>query len=187
MKKILFALLIIFSFSGAAASAHSKLVSSTPEDGAVIKEPLNSISLTFNTTIEPTSTFKVLHGSKEIPVSNIQIDGKTVKGEIPKDLDNGAYTVKWDIVGVDGHQIQGKLDYTADMKKQETVQPAKKKKEEPAKKETKQQTEPTNKEKMENKQASNNSGVNPWIMVIAGILVIAAIAGIFTVMRKGKK
>ncbi|MFY4776427.1 copper resistance CopC family protein [Metabacillus sp. RGM 3146] len=187
MKKIILVLLIIFSFSGAAVSAHSRLVSSTPKDGAVIKEPLNTISLTFNTMIEPTSTFKLLLGSKEIPVSNVQIDGKTVKGEIPKNLENGDYTVKWNIVGVDGHQIQGKLGFTADLKKQETAPAAQKKKEEPAKKETKQQTEPTNKEKMENKQASNKSGINPAIMVLAGILVIAAIAGLFTVMRKGKK
>ncbi|MCD7036330.1 copper resistance protein CopC [Metabacillus sp. GX 13764] len=184
MKKILFLLLLISALHFQTASAHSKLVSSTPEDGAVLKEPLKEISLTFNTAVEPSSTFKLMQGSKEIPLSEVEADGKTLSAKVPDALENGAYTVSWDIVGADGHQIQGKLDFT-----EEAAAPAKKeepaKKAEPAKKEEPKQTEPKKEEKTES--AKGAAGISPAAAAAIAILAAAAVIILLLLLRKGRK
>lgn len=93
------------------AFAHTGLENSTPQDQQVVTE-VKEIVLEFNTKVEKTSNFTVKSEQGEvIEVSNVQINGKVMKGDITKPLQDGSYTVNWKIVGTDGHPIEGKFSF----------------------------------------------------------------------------
>ncbi|MEH6996734.1 copper resistance protein CopC [Neobacillus drentensis] len=93
-------------------SAHSGLTSSNPTEGQVLTEDLKEILLTFNTNIESLSTMKLLKDSKEIPITSIQVQEQQMKGVISESLENGSYIIAWNIVGKDGHVIEGEIPFT---------------------------------------------------------------------------
>ncbi|MTH54420.1 hypothetical protein GKZ89_13535 [Bacillus mangrovi] len=184
MKKILFLLAVILIFSQQPASAHSKLESSNPEAGATETEPLKEISLTFNTRIEESSTFTLSReGGEEVQVDNITIDDDTLRGTIPQDLENGAYTVSWDIVGADTHVIKDSINFTVQL----PDQLEEKTEEAPADEEPKAD-EPEGEEKKDTETASENNteSQNSQILlpVIGGILLVAVIVIAVISMRK---
>ena len=81
---------ITFSFLFApSALGHSRLSSSTPASGEVVKGELSSITLLFNTTVEKTSNLNVLNeDGVEIPIEEILIkQNEMIKILVSEELD----------------------------------------------------------------------------------------------------
>jgi hypothetical protein len=99
----------------ATASAHAVLVKSSPARRAVLRQPPARVELVFNERLEPAySTVSVW------TAANARIDdGKVVVG--PDDprrlsvglppLTHGAYTVKFRVLSVDGHLVEGTFPF----------------------------------------------------------------------------
>ncbi|WP_439938664.1 copper resistance CopC/CopD family protein [Nocardia sp. N13] len=97
------------------ASAHTGLVDTDPDEGAVVETAPETVTLTFS---EP-----VLLTSQEIAVHDS--DGDTVASSAhtrdedvlvgladAADLPNGTYVVSWNVLSTDGHPISGALTFS---------------------------------------------------------------------------
>ncbi|EYT65900.1 MULTISPECIES: copper resistance CopC family protein [Curtobacterium] len=100
------------------ASAHSALTSSTPADGAVITEPLQTVDLTFSEAplagLDAGLRIQVTDAAgTDVATGDVTVSGTTMRRAV--DLDRGNYTVLWRYVSPDGHPIEGTLafDYRA--------------------------------------------------------------------------
>lgn len=100
------------------ASAHSALTSSTPADGAVVTEPLESVDLTFSEAplagLDAGLRIQVTDAAgMDVATGDVTVSGTTMRRAV--DLDRGNYTVLWRYVSPDGHPIEGTLafDYRA--------------------------------------------------------------------------
>jgi len=112
MKKIILmtiACLFIFSTQ---AFAHTGLESSNPAQGSTVTEALNEITLTYATKIEETGSFKLINNSNEsMEITNLAVNDNAMTGTVAENLENGPYKITWKIVGVDGHPIEGEVDF----------------------------------------------------------------------------
>jgi len=98
-----------------AASAHAVLVKSSPARRAVLAQPPARVELVFNERLEPAySTLSVW------TTDNTRVDdGKVVVGpEDPRRLSvglkpvkHGAYAVKYRVLSVDGHLVEGTFPF----------------------------------------------------------------------------
>ncbi|WXF90863.1 copper resistance CopC family protein [Curtobacterium flaccumfaciens pv. flaccumfaciens] len=96
------------------ASAHSALTSSTPADGAVVTEPLESVDLTFSEAplagLDAGLRIQVTDASgADVARGDVTVSGTTMRRAV--DLDQGRYTVLWRYVSPDGHPIEGTLAF----------------------------------------------------------------------------
>ncbi|MCS5492871.1 copper resistance protein CopC [Curtobacterium flaccumfaciens] len=96
------------------ASAHSALTSSTPADGAVVTEPLESVDLTFSEAplagLDAGLRIQVTDASgTDVATGDVRVSGTTMRRAV--DLDQGSYTVLWRYVSPDGHPIEGTLAF----------------------------------------------------------------------------
>lgn len=96
------------------ASAHSALTSSTPADGAVVTEPLESVDLTFSEAplagLDAGLRIQVTDASgTDVATGDVTVSGTTMRRAV--DLDRGRYTVLWRYVSPDGHPIEGTLAF----------------------------------------------------------------------------
>lgn len=106
---------LLFFLLGTNVFAHSHLEDSSPKDGAVLTESLKEITLTFETNLEPTSTFTLADANRaSIPVP-VEIKGDQLVGVLPEDLANGSYSIHWKIIGTDGHPLEGDLSFTVQL------------------------------------------------------------------------
>src|SRR5699024_3793649 len=96
------------------ASAHSTLLSQTPEDGAELDEVPEAVVLTFNEDITDLGSDIVITGpdGQEITGGDTTIDGTKVSRPLGDDLSAGEYSVDWRVVSADGHPISGKFTFT---------------------------------------------------------------------------
>jgi methionine-rich copper-binding protein CopC len=93
--------------------AHSNLADSTPKNGEVLTHSLKDITLSYETDLEPTSSFTLVdENGKVIPLSPISIHGSELIGTLEEELLNGAYSIHWKIIGTDGHQLEGDIPFT---------------------------------------------------------------------------
>lgn len=98
------------------ASAHSKLVSSTPAANATVAKP-TKLSLTFSETfLAPVSGAELVmtgmpgmvnHEPMPIKGFKTDVNGKTMTLTFPRALPAGSYDLKWHIVGADQHKMEG--------------------------------------------------------------------------------
>lgn len=103
---------LLFFLLGTNVFAHSHLEDSSPKDGAVLTESLKEIKLTFETNLEPTSTFTLADANGTAVTLPVEIKGNQLVGVLQKDLANGAYSIHWKIIGTDGHPLEGDLSFT---------------------------------------------------------------------------
>lgn len=122
MKKIIFmtiACLLLFSTQ---AFAHTGLESSNPAQDSTVTEALKEITLTYATNIEETSSFKLVNDSNEsMDVKNITVTDNVMTGTVEEKLENGPYKVVWKIVGIDGHPIEGEVNFVLNAPIEEEV------------------------------------------------------------------
>ncbi|WP_338426924.1 copper homeostasis periplasmic binding protein CopC [Sphingopyxis kveilinensis] len=105
-----------------AASAHAKLVGSTPSANATVSK-VTSIGLQFNEKIVA-STVKVElvmtgmpgmtnHAPMKIAVTPMMgKDGKSMTLSLKRALVSGTYEVKWAAAGADTHRMGGEFSFT---------------------------------------------------------------------------
>ncbi|MDO7836758.1 copper homeostasis periplasmic binding protein CopC [Sphingobium sp. HBC34] len=98
------------------ASAHSKLLSSTPAANATVAKPTR-LTLTFSETfLAPLSGAELVmtgmpgmanHDPMPIKGFKTAVEGKTMTLTFPRALPAGSYDLKWHIVGADQHKMEG--------------------------------------------------------------------------------
>jgi copper resistance protein C len=106
---------LLFFLLGTNVFAHSHLEDSSPKDGAVLTESLKEITLTFETKLEPTSTFTLADANRATIALPVEIKGDQLVGVLPEDLANGSYSIHWKIIGTDGHPLEGDLSFTVQL------------------------------------------------------------------------
>ena len=114
-KMIVFTFIFVLAFVNSAL-AHTGLETSSPQDGEVIKEELREISLTFETKIEQGSTFELKNSNgNSIVVDEIVLNENKMVGNFSNPLENGEYQVNWNIIGADGHPIEGEFSFSVEV------------------------------------------------------------------------
>jgi len=187
LKRIVLALSIFVSLLfSTTVSAHSTLESSSPADGETVQEQLTEITMQYNTSIDPMSTFTLTDANGEEVTVETSVNDNVLNGTIGSPLDNGEYTVEWNIIGADGHPITGTYAFTVDLPEaagddNDTV----------TDNEESTVTEPTDPETenaatTDTDNAEEGSSTN---FLLIGIIVLAAILIItmFTLGRKNRK
>jgi methionine-rich copper-binding protein CopC len=116
LKKLFLILFLLFLISP--ASAHTSLVSSLPESGAVLNEVPSEVRLKFNEDLLLIDTknpnrIEVINGIGQVVSGMTMVDGPEIY--TPLDLSfepSGEYTVKYRVVSADGHPIEGEYQFT---------------------------------------------------------------------------
>lgn len=179
MKKLLFLLISLLVMIPTIASAHTELTSSNPSSGQVVKEDLKEIVLTYEGKIESLSSMKLIKDGQEIPFVNVGPKDKQLIGILSAHLENGSYTIKWNIAGEDGHPITGEIPFTVQKEvkldqKTETKTPESTTKEAPKK-------ESTNQNKTTQQTTDSSSNMKTIIMVV---VVLILVIGMFLLFRR---
>ena len=116
MKKLL--LLLISLFIVAPASAHTSLVSSNPESGAVLNEAPFEVRLKFNEDLllvsdKNPNRIEVVNGIGQVVSGMAKVDGAEISTPLDLSLEpSGEYTVKYRVVSADGHPVEGEYQFT---------------------------------------------------------------------------
>lgn len=103
-----------FTFSQS-MEAHSSLLEATPNPGVVIQESPKIATLLFNEPVEQDLANLIIYDWNANPVFIGQPD--TLGERVPKieftipELENGTYTVKWSVVSMDGHPVNGSYSF----------------------------------------------------------------------------
>ncbi|ACT02982.1 copper resistance CopC family protein [Paenibacillus sp. JDR-2] len=203
MKRILFICLAALFLLPGIAMAHSKITVSTPAKEETVTVSPAEITMTFNTNIEKLSQFKLLDESgNQVQTGDITVSKATMSGSVTEPLKNGAYTVKWTIIGADGHAVDGEYAFTVDAA-EATPSPTPEAAASPAESSPSPSAEVTEAPDASASADDNlsevpapaapaediaesgkNNGVNTAIWVIAGIIVAAAVV---IVIRRSRK
>ena len=182
MKKLLLITLVFMFAFATNALAHTGLEISSPEDGEIITEELREISLTFEGKVEQSSTFELNDSNgQSIPIEEISIEETQMTGTFPSALENGDYTVVWNIIGADGHPIAGEFSFTVDVPVSET----------PVENEDEANSQDVNQEEtpienVEDTKTNEQSQLPSYLIPVIVIVIIAIIVGIFVGLRRKK-
>ncbi|KRE46865.1 copper resistance CopC family protein [Paenibacillus sp. Soil522] len=183
MKRILLICLAALWLVPGVAMAHSKLENAVPAQDATVAVPPERIELTFNTKIEKLSHFKIWNAAgEEMEKGTVEVDGMTMSGTVPAALPNGIYTVKWAIIGADGHSVEGDYAFTVEapvMTNEPSAEPE-------ATAETSSPSPETSVDAGgENKEsATDQAGTNYTPAIIIGVIIAAAALVLFLRRRK---
>ena len=182
MKRLLLITLVFMFAFTSNALAHTGLEVSSPENGEVITEELREISLTFEGKVEQGSAFELSNANgQSIPVEEISIDETQMTGTLPSVLENGDYTVVWNIIGADGHPIAGEFSFSVNVpvaeqqteSEDETISQA-------------ASQDETQLENVENTKVDEKGQSPSYLMPVIVILLIIIIVGIFVALRRKK-
>ena len=186
-KLFLFTFILFLAFINSAL-VHTGLESSTPQNGDVVNEELQQITLTFEGKVEQASKFELQNSTgKSIPVENTSISENQIVGNFANPLKNGEYLVNWKIIGADGHPIEGEFSFSVDVPVTEA----------PAEEEVETQEKAQPQPKVEEKEVDTvnelkdeqiqQSKMPPYVIpTIIGILMVI-IVGSFLLILKRKK
>lgn len=184
---ILLAILALFT-SITAASAHDELVSSTPKDGATLKEAPEKLTLEFSgelqtmTGVESTKVVLKQDG-KEIETT-AATKGKVVTVTPAKELEAGDYDLAFRVVSSDGHPVENKLAFTIESAKptpsmvnapSESAQPS----------ETAQASDST--EASQNPVQAAGSSMSPVLWVVIGVVILGGVIAVLAKFMRNNK
>lgn len=186
MKKTLIATLLFILTMSTSAFAHTHISSSTPENGQTITDELQEITLTFEGKIEQGSTFSISNTEGQtIDVENISIDGEKMIGTFANPLENGEYLVNWDIIGADGHPINGEFSFTVNVAESETpTATTNETTDQSTQQETTVKTEGQSSTEPAVETESNQS--QSYLIPVIIILLLVVIVGVFFGLRRKK-
>jgi methionine-rich copper-binding protein CopC len=98
------------------AFAHPTLLASSPNSGANLNRPPNEVRLKFNEPVEGAfSSLRLIDATgKEIAADRAAIDEADPNALVLHlaQVASGAYTVRWSVVGRDGHRVKGELGFS---------------------------------------------------------------------------
>ena len=117
MKKLV--VLFLSLFLVAPASAHTALVSSNPEAGAVLTEAPSEIRLKFNENLllvsdKNPNKIELFDSSGAVVSGVTSVSGPEVFATLNEELASGNYRVSYRVVSGDGHPIEGEYEFTVD-------------------------------------------------------------------------
>jgi copper resistance protein C len=185
MKKSLVLLITFVLLIANNVSAHSILQSTSPMEGEIMKNEVTKLVLSFEAKIEEGSRlFLKNETNQEIPVT-INVEEKELVANLSEPLDNGKYSVDWEVASTDGHTLNG--SFTFEVAVEQTEEP----KEEAT--DTNEDDQQEVKPEQENEPDDQNIQVNEEekdasisyiIYGVIGLLIIAAIASLFIIKKK---
>ncbi|MDQ0429478.1 methionine-rich copper-binding protein CopC [Planomicrobium stackebrandtii] len=184
MKKIITLLVLAIFSLPLIGQAHTTLSSSSPAEGEVMVEPLEEVVLTFGTVIEQGSSMTLESEGTTYEFDEITLSDSVMTGSLSEELPNAAYTIRWEIIGADGHPIEGEVPFELNV---EAVA------EEPAAEEAETEEEPTTEEAVVETEtpAEEENAVQPaedeGNSIITVFLVAALLAVVFIAYRLLKK
>lgn len=182
MEKLLLITFVFMFVFTTSALAHTGLETSSPEDGEVVTEEMREIALTYEGKIEQGGTLEVSSSNgQSIPVEEISIEDTQMTGTFTNALENGDYTVVWNIIGADGHPIAGEFSFTVDVPVSET----------PIETEDEANSQDVNQnetilENVEDTKTNDQSQLPSYLIPVIVIVLIAIIVGIFVGLRRKK-
>ncbi|MEV0645135.1 copper resistance CopC family protein [Phytomonospora sp. NPDC050363] len=160
--------------TAAPAAAHAQLVSSDPEDGAVLDEAPETAVLEFSESIDAPSTQIALTDSTGavIPTRPFVVEGMRVT--IPLDLPaGGIYTIGYRIVSEDGHRVDGSISFRSETASEGASAS-------PAPVSSDSAPAPTN------QATGTDEASNPAIYWILGAIAAAAVVAVIVVVARRK-
>jgi len=164
------------------ALAHTGLETSSPENGEVVTEEMREIALTYEGKIEQGGTLEVSNSNgQSIPVEDVSIADTQMTGTFTNALENGDYTVVWNIIGADGHPIAGEFSFTVDVPVSEI---AVENEDEANSQDVNQDETPL--ENVEDTKTNEQSQLPSYLIPVIVIVLIAIIVGIFVGLRRKK-
>ncbi|MBM7818131.1 methionine-rich copper-binding protein CopC [Cellulosimicrobium cellulans] len=185
------------TLTAAPASAHDRILSSDPADGAQLATPPTAITLTFNTEPLPVEPQVVVSDSAGTVVTQgaPAIDGSTATFALDPAVALGGdtYTVAWRVVSSDGHPIEGTFAFTvaaqpeAPVAEEPTTDEATP--EEPASEEATtdaaEETSPEPATPVATDAEDGGSSVVPVLVGLGALVVAAAVVVVIVVRRRG--
>lgn len=187
MKKIFLATFLFLFATSTNAFAHSHLGSSSPEDGEVVTEEINEITLNFEGKIEQGSSIELSNTQGQtIPIENISIDEGVMTGTVANPLENGEYHVKWSNIGADGHVMEGDFSFTVNIPESATSSEVSTETEQ-VEQETAQEVEQNNEQQATSEQAEeteNNEETTPLMPIIIIVLIVVIIGAVLLMRRR---
>lgn len=95
-----------------AASAHAQLLSTTPEDGAVLEQAPTEVVLRFNETVRLLDgSIRLFPGDETPIVLDAHVKDTEVIAPLPDGLGNGRYALSYRVVSADGHPVTGAISF----------------------------------------------------------------------------
>ena len=96
------------------AAAHDELISSTPENGAVLDTPPGEVTLKFSANVmDIGATTQVLDGEGTDWAAGAPVlSGSQVSIPLRDGMPDGDYQLGWRVVSSDGHPIEGTLKFS---------------------------------------------------------------------------
>ncbi|HVJ52533.1 MAG TPA: copper resistance CopC family protein [Aliidongia sp.] len=108
-----FALVALLAFSSGPASAHAVLVQSTPAANGSVAGPSVAFSLRFNSRIDAArSVLTLTHPDKSTSTLPVATGAEASDLEAKAELPPGAYSLRWQVLAVDGHITRGDVAFT---------------------------------------------------------------------------
>lgn len=186
MKKIVVLTIACLLTFGNLTYAHTGIESSNPEDGTTITEELNTVTLTFETEIEETSSFELQNASGEtVAVDSITVDNNTMTGTFDQPIENGDYEVPWKIIGVDGHPIEGTFSFSVDVPESEVTEEESTSEEATNDSEAEDTEEQMDKEEETKADTAEEESSNGTVIgIVIAVLVIVLIGSVLMMRRK---
>lgn len=167
-----------------AASAHDVVLTSTPENGAVIEEFPETIELEFSGI--PQDLFNTVAlsdaDSGDILYSGEpEIDERVLSFDVPQDVERapGNYTVGFQITSSDGHATKGSVSFEVaggegETAQEETAEPA-------------ESAAPAEDVDTTADETSENSGIAaPWNWILGGVGVLVIAGAIVMMIAKNR-
>lgn len=115
LKALIVCLAALLGQWPAAAEAHAELVASYPAPGSTLDATHQEIRLTFSERIGPASSVQ-LFGTQFRAVPGVRSWVDLASPEqlraIPPQLTPDTYTVEWDAISADGHEVSGSYAFT---------------------------------------------------------------------------
>ncbi len=107
------ALLCLQLAAPAPASAHARLETTSPQDGATLSAAPPEVMLRFNEAVNgDLSKVTVTSGSEDVTKGAPEVDGNSLYQPLDSAMPAGEYTVTYKVVSADGHPVSGSFSFT---------------------------------------------------------------------------
>jgi copper resistance protein C len=95
------------------AFAHAELVASSPADGANLRQPPESATLTFSETVRTPAFVEVTGpGGRDVTVGRVRVRDADLATRLSTSAEPGRYTLSYRVTSADGHPITGTVRFT---------------------------------------------------------------------------
>ncbi|MCX7356219.1 MAG: copper resistance protein CopC [Alphaproteobacteria bacterium] len=110
---ILVLFLVFLSFTPSEGRAHALLIGSDPKDGAVLKDAIEAVVLSFNEAVVPVDV-RVLDaaGSAIAETRNVRVRDSEMRIILPPEMPKGTYLVTYRVRSGDSHPVAGSFYFS---------------------------------------------------------------------------